>query len=54
MLLKSKIINLAIKWKWSQNKKKNSETYIKYTSVVNKKIPRFKTVDHLGVLMYKK
>ena len=38
----------------SKQKKKNSETYIKYTSVVNKKIPRFKTVDHLGVLMYKK
>ena len=34
--------------------KKKSETYIKYTSVVNEKIPRFKTVDHLGAWMYKK
>ena len=39
--------------KLKQNKKK-SVTYIKYSSVVNKKIPRFKTVDHLGAWMYKK
>ena len=49
ILLKSTIMNLTIKYKLNQKK-----YYIKYTSVVNKKRAKFKTVDHLGTLIHKK